>query len=363
MKVIKISSSAQGIMRAELLRPFKTALRTVNALEELTVRVVDDTGCVGWGSVVPTPAITGDTEARIRQDVSSLLQEIFQLQEVDVWHWQAKISAAKNACSSALCAVDIALHDLAAQRAGQPLWRWLEGQTARTLKTNMTLSVDEPPMMAQCGADAVQAGFDSLKIKVGGDAELDQQRVRAIRDRVGPSVTLRLDANQGWSKKDALHLIPWFCENCGPIEFIEQPVKAHDLKALAAITGVSPVPIVADESAMTFSQAREVLDVSAANALSVKLIKAGGITEALRILDLAAERGVPCLMSCMFEVGAGLQAAAHLATMHPAVRWVDLDPVGFLRCMPYPGGAIFSGSEIHLGASPGLGIDLSDSLV
>jgi L-alanine-DL-glutamate epimerase-like enolase superfamily enzyme len=359
---MKIHSTAVGLLKSPLLRPFKTALRTVTELEEITVQVVDQNGRVGWGSVVPTPAITGDTDERIQADLKILLSELRRKNINDIWSWQEEISAAAGCSRSAVCAIDVALHDLAAKTVGQPLWKWLGGMHSIRMTTNMTISVDTPEVMARCSADAVAAGFTSLKVKVGLNAELDKTRVMAIRNAIGSKISLRLDANQGWSEKEALALIPWFVDMCGPIDFIEQPVVGADLDAMVNIVQASPVPVVADESAMTFAQAREVLDRGAANALSVKLIKAGGVAEARRILDLAFERKVPCLMSCMFEVGAGLQASAQLACMHPSVHWVDLDSAEFLASLPYEGGVRFSGPRITVGDEPGLGIDLGKSL-
>jgi L-alanine-DL-glutamate epimerase-like enolase superfamily enzyme len=150
-----------------------------------------------------------------------------------------------------------------------------------------------------------------------------------------------------------------FVKCAAPIEFIEQPVNASDLNAMILITQKSEVPIVADESAMTYADALKVLDAGAAHALSIKLIKAGGVAEARRILDLAFERRIPCLMSCMFEAGAGLQAAAHLASMHPSVHWVDLDSAEFLNALPYQGGIRFKGPKISVGDSSGLDVEFN----
>lgn len=359
---VKIQTTAVGQFRAPLLRPFKTALRTVTELEEITVQLSDASGLVGWGSVVPTPAITGDTVERIQMDLKELLGELRRVEVADVWSWQEVISSCRGASRSAVSAVDVALHDLAARRAGQPMWKWLGGMHSIRMSTNLTISVDEPGVMAQRSREAVSAGFTSLKIKVGLDAELDKQRVLQIRQAIGDKISLRLDANQGWTVKEALGLIPWFNDLCGPIDFIEQPVRGEDLDGMAQISRSCPVPVVADESAMTFEQARTVLDKGAASALSVKLIKAGGVSEARRILDLAFKRRVPCLMSCMFEVGAGLQAAAHLAAMHPSVHWVDLDSAEFLKELPYPGGVRFRGPCITAGDAPGLDVNLNQSL-
>jgi L-alanine-DL-glutamate epimerase-like enolase superfamily enzyme len=359
---VKIQSTALGLLKAPLRIPFKTALRTVTELEEITVQLLDNDGFVGWGSVVPTPAITGDTEERIRTDLAFTLALLRRTEIDDVWNWKSILPEGHTISRSAQCAIDVALHDMAARKANQPLWKWLGGYHWIVMNTNMTISVDTPAVMAQRASEAARAGFKSLKVKVGLNAELDKSRVLAIRNAIGEKISLRLDANQGWTEAEASALIPWFAEMCGPIDFIEQPVRADALAAMSRLTRHSPVPIVADESAMTLEQAKKILEERAAHALSVKLIKAGGVAEARAILDLAFAEKIPCLMSCMFEVGAGLQAAVHLASIHPSVHWVDLDSAEFLSQLPYQGGVKFNGPEIRCSDGPGLDVNLSGSL-
>jgi L-alanine-DL-glutamate epimerase-like enolase superfamily enzyme len=359
---MNITSVSFGVLRSGLPRPFKTALRTVTELEEITIRLCDSDGLCGWGSVVPTAAITGDTAERINSDLSLIVKELVDVTITDVWQWRAQVPSARLTSQTALCAVDVALHDLAARRAGQTMWQWLGGKHANRVLTNKTISIDSPQQMAEDAINAVAKGYRALKIKVGVDAEVDKQRLAAIRSVIDQDITLRLDANQGWSLEEALQMIPWCHDMCEPVDFIEQPVAAADLAAMAEITRMSPIPILADESAMTFEQALAVINQSAAHALSVKLIKAGGVSEALRILELAHQQHIPCLMSCMFEAGAGLQASAQIAVMHPAVRWADLDTGEFLHSPPYEGGVRFDGPAMSIGEGAGLAIDLSHTL-
>lgn len=352
-----ISDAVVGELRAPLRMPFKTALREVTELKEVTLRLTDSEGNFGLGSVVPTPAITGDTEAKIISDLNSILAELVKVKLSDLSVWQEGLHCKESYSNSALCAVDVALCDLASRKEGVPLWRWLGGRESLPMTTNMTISVDDPEVMALRAQEAVSNGFRALKIKVGQDAELDKERVRAVRCAVDVGVTLRLDANQGWTESDASELMGWFSKNCSPIDFIEQPVPARELAAMKRLAQSSSVVLLADESAMSYEQATKVIRMGAAHALSVKLTKAGGLLSAKSILDFAHSHEIPCLMSCMFEVGAGLQAAAHLASVHPAVRWVDLDPLEYLLEVPYSGGALFSGAQIQCGNGVGLAIE------
>jgi L-alanine-DL-glutamate epimerase-like enolase superfamily enzyme len=290
-------------------------------------------------------------------DFQAIAGRLQRVKKIEVDRWQEHLIELDNYSNSALCAFDIALCDLEARRAKVPLWKWLGGAQSRVLETNMTISVDCPEVMANHAQDAVARGFSSLKIKVGQNADLDRERVTAIRRAVGQKVSLRLDANQGWSELEAFDLMSWFSIHCSPLDFIEQPVHAHDLDALSRLTKSSSTVVVADESAMTISQASKIIESAAASGLSVKLTKAGGLLNAKKILDLAHAHRVPCLMSCMFEAGAGLQASVHLASMHPAVKWVDLDPLEYLNSVPYQGGAYFLGPQIRCSEGIGLAVE------
>lgn len=351
-----ISKIVFGEMKVALRMPFKTALREVTELRELTVRIEATDGTFGVGSVVPTAAITGTSESTIIANFQRIAEQLQDAYRGGIEGWQSRLDGREQLTHSALCAFDVALCDLEARRASVPLWKWLGGVRANPLVTNMTISVDTPEVMALRAQEAVARGFSSLKIKVGQNAELDKQRVATVRKAVGSDVSLRLDANQGWSELEAAHLIDWFSKHCTPLDFIEQPVPAHQTAALARLTKGSAAIVVADESAMTLAQASEVIHAAAATGLSVKLIKAGGLLNAKKILDLAFAHRVPCLMSCMFEAGAGLQAAVHLASMHPAVQWVDLDPLEYLTSVPYAGGAQFVGPHIRCSEGSGLAL-------
>lgn len=354
---MKISRVVVGEMKAPLRMPFKTALREVNELREFTVRVEANDGAFGWGSVVPTAAITGDSESKIYDDLHTIGKMLSGADLSKNVYWQDVLFDQSQFSNSALCAFDVAVCDLEARSAAVPLWKWLGGRHSRPLITNMTISVDSPEVMAMRAREAVARGFSALKVKVGQGADSDRARVLAIRKAVGPNVSLRLDANQGWNESEASELMEWFSIHCAPLDFIEQPVPAAELLSLKKLAQRGTTLVVADESAMTFAQAARVIEMSAATALSVKLTKAGGLIAAKKILDLAHEYHIPCLMSCMFEAGAGLQASVQLASMHPAVRWIDLDPLEYLSSVPYTGGAHFSGPHIRCSEGVGLALD------
>ena len=201
---MKIVGFDLAMLRVPLRTPFKTALRTVAAVEDVVLRLHADTGQVGHGSAPATPQITGDTHASIIAALRGAIGPALVGGEIEeLPALLSRVQAALPGCVSGKCAADVALHDLAGQAARKPLFRLLGGQ-ATELRTDLTISVDAVSKMLAEIEDALGRGFTALKIKLGKDPAEDVVRVRAIAAAVGVRATLRLDANQGWSAAQAV---------------------------------------------------------------------------------------------------------------------------------------------------------------
>src|SRR5690625_431189 len=252
--------------------------------------------------------------------------------------------------------MDMALHDCISCLAGMPLHHCLGGYT-ETLETDYTVSVNSPEEMARDAQSYHDAGFNVLKVKVGKDQiAIDVQRIKAIREQVGRDVLIRLDANQGWQAKEAVQAIQQMEALDLNIELIEQPVKADDLKGLKYVTERTSTPIMADESVFTAKDAKRVLTMGAADMINIKLMKAGGIHEAMKIAKLAAVYGVECMVGSMIETKLGITAAAHFAASQPNITRFDFDAPLMLREDLIDGGIKYDGRKIKLGTDSGLGI-------
>jgi len=261
----------------------------------------------------------------------------------------------------AKAAVDVALHDLAARRLGVPLATLLGGSGAR-VATDVTVSAGEPAELAVAAKARITEGFDVLKLKVGTDARNDLERVRAVRDAVGPAVRLRLDANQGWTPREAVSVIDALVEaELGP-EFVEQPVAARDLDGLAWVRARSDLPILADESVYGVRDFVELIRRGAADMVNVKLAKCGGLRVAATLLELARECGIGTIVGSMMESHVGVGAATSLVAAHGTSAVSDLDAAWWLERSPVRGGITYDGASVVLPAGAGLGIDgLSDA--
>jgi L-alanine-DL-glutamate epimerase-like enolase superfamily enzyme len=217
--------------------------------------------------------------------------------------------------------------------------------------------VDDIDKMVADSVSAVGRGFESLKIKVGKDIDVDIERVRAIHAAVQGRASLRLDANQGWTAKQAVHALQTLEDAGVKVELIEQPVKAHDLAGMRYVTERVNTPVMADESAFNSIEVIELIRMGAADIINIKLMKAGGISNAIRIADIAAMYNIECMIGCMLETSISVAAAAHLAVAKSnVITRVDLDGPSLCQFNPVDGGAVFNESRISLTDAPGLGI-------
>jgi L-alanine-DL-glutamate epimerase-like enolase superfamily enzyme len=233
---MKITEIKLGILSVPLRVPFKTALRTVNSVEDVIVEIHTDTGAVGYGEAPPTGAITGDTTGAIVGAIKDHIAKTLIGRDVDDFE---DLCIALQQCvvknSSAKAAADMALWDLYGQLYRIPVYK-LMGGARKSIITDITISVNEPEEMVRDAKNAIERGYDCLKVKVGKEPEKDIARLSAIRSAVPKETCIRIDANQGWSPKEAVRILNGMQERGLDIEFVEQPVKAHDFEGLKYVT-------------------------------------------------------------------------------------------------------------------------------
>ena len=243
---------------------------------------------------------------------------------------------------AAKCALDIALHDLVGKILERPVHELL-GLSADLPPTDFTIGIDEPSVVAERARRA--ADFPALKIKCGGPADL--ATLRAVREVfLGP---IRVDANTGWTRADAEALLPALVDL--GVELIEQPFPARAYRDLAWLQELSPMPIVADESAVTEEDLEPLVGVVAG--VNVKLAKCGGIGPARHMLERARELGFRTFLGCMEETSVGIAASAIVASL---AEWVDLDGNLLLANDPFEGLEMGPDKRWRLTDRPGLGL-------
>ncbi|KIL52871.1 dipeptide epimerase [Jeotgalibacillus campisalis] len=354
---MKIKSVETFKLSVPLKKPFKTALRTLTETQSLIVKVTSDDGKTGYGEAPPTHVITGDSLRSMESAIKDVMAPILLTGSVldrEKMLYDLDQSMVHN--TSAKAALDCAIHDLLAQHANLPLVQFLGGYRTSFI-TDYTVSVNEPEEMAEDAVQFIQHGFTTLKIKVGtGTIEQDFRRIQAIREKAGSACKLRLDANQGWTAKEAVHAIRKMEDAGFGIELVEQPVKAHDIEGLKQVTDHTATPIMADESVFSTNDAIRVLQTRSADLINIKLMKAGGIHGALAINKLAEAYGVSCMVGSMIETKVGITAAAHFAASQRNVTRFDFDAPLLLAKDPVSGGVQYTGEVMSIPLVPGLGI-------
>jgi L-alanine-DL-glutamate epimerase-like enolase superfamily enzyme len=232
----------------------------------------------------------------------------------------------------------------------------LGGRLGETMRNDMTVSLEEPSTMAERAREAVAAGHEILKIKLGHDIDEDRARLAAVAE-TAPEARLRLDANQGWLPEQAIEIITGFEADGLPVELVEQPVAAGDLAGLARVTAAVSLPIMADEAVWSAADAQRLIEARACDLLNIKLAKTGGLRGAIEVAEAARLAGIDCMLGAMMEPRISITAAAHLALAHPAITMIDLDPPAWFATALPRGGIVQERGMLRLTGGPGLGLE------
>lgn len=346
-----------------LLRPFVTAVRRTDTVDALIVEVVDSDGRSGWGEAPTSWRVTGESHASVTAVVEGPLSEaVLRTPADDPHNVSAQLAQAVVGNSSARMAVECAIWDLAARGAERPLYEYLGG-TRNVIESDMTLSAAvtaaDAADLIRTAREHVGRGYTTLKIKTGAGGN-DLETVKHVRDVLGEWITLRVDANQGWTPGEAVSIINDWRDAGVNVELVEQPVHRDDIAGLAYVTEHTTTPIVADETVWTRRQLREVLQARAVSRINIKLAKTGGLAEALALGELAAQNAVDVFVGCMSESHVGIASAAALASALTSTNGLrgaqDLDAGLWLAASPVTGGVFYEGASITLPRSPGTGI-------
>lgn len=344
-----------------LKEPFVISLGPINSVQNVLVIIRTADGCAGYGECSPYMSINGesvDTCFIVGQYFAKALKGQNALDLVANIHLMDKIIWGNSSIKSAF---DMALHDVAAQHAGQPLYQFLGGEKGKTLYTDMTVSIGSPEKMQ---ADAVrfqQQGFSVIKVKLGESLELDVARIKAIREGVGMQIPIRVDANQGWGNADnavqVLHALAPY-----NIQHAEEPIARWKFMDLPKIAEVSPIPIMADESCCEPHDAERLIALNACHMLNIKLGKAGGIFKAMQIVELAAQAQLPMQIGGFMESRLGMTAGAHLALTNDYILHCDFDTPLMFTEDPVIGGIAYEEQySVAVPDAPGLGAVIDEA--
>lgn len=338
-----------------LAEPYAIASESFDRAENVFLRLLTDSGPTGLGCAAPDFGVTGENAQTVLTAFDSEVRERLKgLDPLRMLRVLDTIEAPLVGQPAALAAVDMALHDLLARVAGLPLWLLLGGYR-ESIVTSVTVGILPPDETVQRALDFVGQGFVALKLKGGCEVEDDIDRVRRVREAVGPEIELRFDANQGYDSATALH----FIEATRParLELIEQPTPVDRPDSLARVSSGSHLPVMADESLQTLRDAFRIAAGGQADMVNVKLMKVGGIAAAQRINAVARSARLEVMVGCMDECALAIAAGLHFALAHKNVAYADLDGHLDLLDDPTSGAVILESGRLRPVDRPGLGFD------
>ena len=318
-----------GIRQVEVYRvtlkykePFRIAPGISTEANNVVVKLLTDYGVIGWGESSPSKRVTGETAETVARTLDKIGPKLVRSCPLRIEQDVELMDTVVKGNPAAKAAVDMALHDVLGKTVRKPLYMLVGGYRTEVM-TDITLGIKPAKDMAVDAAKAVKKGFRALKVKLGIDPAEDIERVRMIREAAGDDVQIRVDANQGWTVKQAVDVLSKIEKF--KIQFAEQPVSAEDVKGLREVRRNSSVPIMADESVHSPRDALRLIRAEAVDLINIKLMKCGGILNGRKIAEVAEAAGVACMIGCMSESEIGIAAAAHLAAGVKNIQYADLD--------------------------------------
>jgi L-alanine-DL-glutamate epimerase-like enolase superfamily enzyme len=329
------------IVEVETRHPFTIARGSGSAYRLVWVRLADADALEGWGEADPS-SFYGESAETVVAALGRLGPLLAQADPFALEATEATLASALRGNAAARAAVSAALHDLIGKRLGVPLWKLWGLDPAAAPPSSFTIGLAEPAMIRQKVREAAE--YPILKVKVG--TEDDEATLLAVRQETDKPI--RVDANCGWTVKQALRRLPLLREM--GVELIEQPLAPEDLEGLAVVRRASDIPVIADESCRTAEDIPRL--AGAVDGINIKLAKCGSLREALRMIAVARAHHMLVMVGCMIETSLGITAAAHVT---PLLDYVDLDGAALLNRDPFVGASI-PGGRVTLPTGAGLGV-------
>jgi len=323
--------------------PFVIARGGASEHRLIRVRIIGDDGIEGWGEAAPN-RFYGETADTALGALARLAPIVEQCDAWAIEDVEAEMNRAIRFNGSVKSAISAALHDLAGKRLGVPVYKLWGLNPANAPLSSFTIGIAANDDELRQRVEQASA-YPVLKIKLGTDH--DEQIIRSVR-AAAPTKVLRVDANAAWTAKRALRMVDVLVE-CG-VEYVEQPLPAHDIDGLRFVRERSVLPVIADESCVVAGDIPRL--VGAVDGINIKLSKCGGLREALKMIATARSHGMLVMAGCMIETSLGITAAAHFA---PLLDYADFDGAALLSDDPYAGARIDQG-RITIPNAPGLGV-------
>jgi L-alanine-DL-glutamate epimerase-like enolase superfamily enzyme len=358
---MKISQIQVFQLPIPLKEPFIISLGPLTHANNLIVKITTENGLIGFGENSPFQTINGENMDTGFVVARSLVAAIIGKDATNISGLIQKMDATIFGNNSIKSAFDMALYDLNAQYAGLPLYQFLGGKN-KVLQTDYTISLNALPKMVEDALKIKNAGFEIIKVKLGGNPREDIERVKAIRAAIGSRIAIRIYANQGWQVQDVLGILNEI-KAC-KIQHCEEPINRQLFMDLPQLSAQSPIPLMADESCCDSYDAERLLKLNAVPRWNIKLGKSGGIFKALQMLKLAEANNIQVQLGGFLESRLGFTAAAHLALCSDSVQHIDFDtPLMFSQDLVEYGITYGPNGTINVPNLIGLGASISDEIL
>jgi L-alanine-DL-glutamate epimerase-like enolase superfamily enzyme len=334
----------------------ETVYGTAPATRQHVIVMLGAGDVIGWGEASPVSEFTGETTPGIARVLeTAYLPGVLGRDPYAIGKIMDDMDRMLPGNPSAKAAIDTALHDLVGRLSDRPVCRLLGGPRRPAVILARAIGVAPVEQAVALARGYVEAGFRTLKLKVGSDPREDVVRVRAVRGAVGPDVALRLDANQGYDVEAALWVLDRL-ETSG-LEYVEQPLPAGDLAGLRTLRRRTPARLMADEGVRTPQDARTLAQDRLVDLFSIKLIKTGGLTRALEIAAIADGAGIECVVSSPYETQIGAAAGLHLAVSIERASCAHELTVFVTQPHLAATDIVLDGCRLRPGTTGGLGVD------